>query len=355
MMSRVVGAVQRRLLALMIICYLLAAVAPRPGEAMRAMALGSGSPVKVPMVLLAVMLSTAGLGVRIRDLRTVAGRPLRLASGVAMNALLPVLLLPVAAMCLRAWPDAAEVECLAVGLLLVLAMPIAGGAASWGQNAGGNVPLVVAMVVGSTLLSPVTVPWGLTVSAALVGPGGARSLDDTARLDGLAGTAGAGAFALALIVLPSLAGILGRAILGERRAARIAPVIKLANIVNILLLCYLNASGALGQALSPPDLDFLALAVGVAGAVCCLSFLVGRWMSRWTRCDTPDGISLTFATGMNNTSAAAVLAASWFAHRPQVLVPILAYSLLQKLAASLFGTRPPSPTVAPVVSPPAPS
>ncbi|GAA2277766.1 hypothetical protein GCM10010149_21550 [Nonomuraea roseoviolacea subsp. roseoviolacea] len=349
MMIRMVGTVQRWLLALMIVCYLLAAVVPGPGEVLRTLALrmlGSGGSVTMPMVLLAVMLSTAGLGVRMQDLRAVAGRPLRLASGVAVNALLPVALLPVAALCLRAWPDAAEVECLAVGLLLVLAMPIAGGAASWGQNAGGNVPLVVAMIVGSTLLSPVTVPWGLTVSAALVGPAGAGSLDDTARLDGLAGTAGGGAFVLALIVLPCLAGIIARAMLGERRAARTAPVIKLINIVNILLLCYINASGALGQALSHPDPDFLILAACVAGAVCCLSFLTGRWISRWTRCDTPDGISLTFATGMNNTSAAAVLAASWFAHRPQVLLPILAYSLLQKLAASLFGTRPPAPPAA---------
>ncbi|MEV4110323.1 bile acid:sodium symporter [Nonomuraea sp. NPDC049695] len=349
MIVRMVGMVQRRLFALMIVCYLLAAVVPRPGEVLRTAALrllGSDGSVTMPMVLLAVMLSTAGLGVRVRDLCAVVGRPLRLASGVAVNALLPLVLLPVAAMCLQAWPDAAEVECLAVGLLLVLAMPIAGGAASWGQTAGGNVPLVVAMVVGSTLLSPVTVPWGVAASAALVGPAGVGSLDDTARLDGLAGTAGAGAFALALIVLPCLAGIIARAMLGERRAARTAPVIKLVNIVNILLLCYINASGALGQALSHPDPDFLALAVSVAGAVCCLSFLVGRWISRWTRCDAPDGISLTFATGMNNTSAAAVLAASWFAHRPQVLVPILAYSLLQKVAASLFGPRSPAPPAA---------
>ncbi|WP_189248928.1 bile acid:sodium symporter family protein [Streptosporangium pseudovulgare] len=348
-MIRMVGTVQRWLLALMIVCYLLAAVVPRPGEVLRTVALpvlGSGSSVTMPMILLAVTLSTAGLGVRVRDLRTVLGRPVRLASGVAVNALLPVVLLPVAALCLRAWPDAAEVECLAVGLLLVLAMPIADGAASWGQNAGGNVPLVVAMVVGSTMLSPVTVPWGLTVSAALVGPAGVGSLDDTARIDGLAGTAGAAAFALALIVLPCLAGIIARAVVGERRTTRAAPVVKLVNLVNILLLCYVNASGALGQALSHPDPDFMILAVGVAGVVCCLSFLAGRWISRWTRCDTPDGISLTFATGMNNTSAAAVLAASWFAHRPQVLLPILAYSLLQKLAAGLFGTRAAAPPAA---------
>lgn len=336
------AAAQRYLLALMIGCYLLAGLFPRPGETLRALALRlpiEGGTFTVPMLLLAVMLMTAGLGVRVRDLGGVVRRPLRLVLGVAANAVLPAVLLPVVALCLRSWPDAGEVEFLTVGLLLVLAMPIAGGAASWGQNAGGNVPLVVAMVVGSTLCSPFTIPWGLRTAAVLVGPGGAGSLDDTTRLDGLAGTAGAGAFALALIVLPCVAGIAARALLGERRAAHAVPIVKAVNVVNILLLCYVNAAGALGQALSHPDPDLLVLAIGMSGAVCWLSFLLGQWMSRWTRCDTPDGISLTFAAGMNNTSAAAVLAASWFAHRPQVLLPILAYSLLQKLTAGAFGAR----------------
>ncbi|WP_460304661.1 bile acid:sodium symporter family protein [Actinocorallia aurea] len=331
---------QRKLLTLMIVCYALAAVFPQAGEAVRAVTWASpaGGRFSVPMVLLAVMLLTAGLGVRVRDLSGVMRRPLRPASGVVANALLPVVLLPVAALLLRGWHDAAEAECLMVGLLLVLAMPIAGGAASWGQLAGGSVPLVVAMIVVSTLLSPLTVPWGLTVTAALIGPEGVGGLDDTARLDTLAGTAGAGAFAVAVIVVPCLAGIVIRAGLGERRAARAVPVMKLVNVVNILLLCYLNAAGALGEALARPDPDLLVLAVIVSGTVCCLSFLIGRSMARWTRSAHPDGISLAFAAGMNNTSAAAVLAAGSFAHRPQVLLPILAYSLLQKITAGLVAT-----------------
>ncbi|HEY0537905.1 MAG TPA: hypothetical protein VGD53_06035 [Actinoallomurus sp.] len=39
------------------------------------------------------------------------------------------------------------------------------------------------------------------------------------------------------------------------------------------------------------------------------------------RCDSPERISLIIATGMNNSSAVAVLAAAWFSYRPEVLLP----------------------------------
>ncbi|MFI6685910.1 bile acid:sodium symporter family protein [Streptomyces sp. NPDC050485] len=341
MLVGVVAAVQRWLLGLMLGCYLVAGVFPGPGEALRGLTLRlpvGGVVLSLPMVLLAVMLFNAGLGVRVAELSGVLRRPQRLVLGIAVNALLPVVVLPVVGLCLGSWPDAGEVESLLVGLVLVLAMPIAGGAASWGQNAGGNVPLAVAMVLGSTLLSPLTVPLGLRLAGYLVGPGGTGGLDDTTRLDGLAGT-GAGPFALASVVLPCLVGIAARALLGDRRISRVLPVVKAVNAANVLLLCYVNAAGALGQALAHPDPDLLALVLGVSGMVCCASFLLGRWMSRWTRCDVPDRISLTFATGMNNSSAAAVLAAAWFSHRPEVLLPILAYSLLQKAMAGAVGSR----------------
>jgi BASS family bile acid:Na+ symporter len=331
---------QRWLLALMLACYLLAGVLPGPGERLRGLTLTASSDVRVslPMVLLAVMLVNAGLGVRLVDLGGVLRRPFRLALGIAANALLPAVVLPGVALCLHSWHDVRELECLLVGLLLVLAMPIAGGATAWGQNAGGNVPLVVTMVLGSTLLSPLSVPLGLRLTGHLLGPAGTGGLDDTSRLDGLAGTA-VGTFALASVVLPCLAGITLRALLPPHRVAALLPVVKAVNLVNILLLCYVNAAGALGHAVSHPDPDLLTLAFGASAVVCGLGFLFGRWMSRLARCDSPDAISLTFATGMNNSSAAAVLAASWFPDRPEVLLPILSYSLLQKAVAGTVGGR----------------
>jgi len=324
----------------MLLCYALAALLPGPGVAVRRWHLpapGAGGELTVSAVLLAAMLFNAGLGVRPADLRGVVRRPGRVVAGVLGNALLPLLLLPVLALLLRPWGDPAETEALLVGLLLVLAMPIAGGAAAWGQNAGGNVPLVVTMVLGSTLLSPLTVPLGLRLAGGLVGPDGAGGLDDTARIDHLAGTA-VGTFALVSVVAPCLAGIGLRRALGERRTLPLRAVVRPVNLVVVLALCYLNASGALGRVLRSPDPDLLALTFVSAGAVCAATFLAGAGLSWLARCDTEDAIAMTFATGMNNSSAAAVLAAARFADRPEVLLPILAYSLLQKSAAAVVGT-----------------
>ncbi|MEU8759275.1 bile acid:sodium symporter [Streptomyces sp. NPDC048659] len=335
MFARVLAAAQRRLLALMLGCYGLAAVLPGPGEALRRLGTplpGGAGRLTLPMALLALMVFNAGLGVRLGELREVARRPLRAGLGVAANALLPLAVLPLAAAVLSLWPDAAEAEGLLVGLLLVLAMPIAGGAASWAQNAGGDMPLAVATVVGSTLLSPLTVPATIYLAGRVVGPAGLGTLDDTTTIDGIART-GAGVFAVVAVVLPCLAGMGARALLGERAVRRTLPAVKAVNLLNVLLLCYVNATGALGRALAHPDPDLLVVAPLAAAAVCFLGFRCGRWTSAWTRCDGPAAVSLSLATGMNNSSAAAALAATCFAQRPQVLLPILAYSLVQKIAA----------------------
>ncbi|MEV0451116.1 bile acid:sodium symporter [Streptomyces sp. NPDC050600] len=341
MLARVPAFVQRRLLGLMLGCYVLAAVCPGPGEALRGLGVplpGGSSRITLPMALLALMVFHAGLGVRLSDLRAVVRHPLRPALGVAGNALLPLAVLPVAALVLTLWPDASEAEGLLVGLMLVLAMPIAGGAAPWAQNAGGNLPLAVATVIGSTLLSPLTVPATLYVAGRVVGPAGIGALDDTATLDGIART-GAGPFAVVAVVLPCLAGMGARVVLGERVVARALPAVKALNLLNTLLLCYVNATGALGRALAHPDPDLLVVAPCAAAAVCLLAFRCGRWAAARAHCDRPDSISLTLATGMNNSSAAAALAATCFAPRPQVLLPILAYSLFQKIAAQTASRR----------------
>ncbi len=78
-----------------------------------------------------------------------------------------------------------------------------------------------------------------------------------------------------------------------------------------------------------------------------LSFFLGAGCGRITRSTQPNRISLTLATAMNNSSAAAVLASTWFPRLPGVLLPILCYSLLQKTAASAVATRGPAPRQAP--------
>ena len=322
-MKAILAFAQRRLLLLMVVCYLLAGLFPGPGQALR----------PAGPVLLAVMVFNAGLGFGIGELLRQIKRPGRLLLGVGANALLPAVILPLVAVLISGWHDGREVSGLLIGLALVLSMPIAGGAAAWGQNAGGNVALTVAMVLGSTLLSPLTIPVGLHIAGEF-----------TSGLEPLnAAGAGCGLFALAGVVLPCIAALGVRHFAGERRVTAVTPVIKTVNLVDILLLCYSNASAALPRVVAHPDVDLLVLVAVVAAGVCAACFLLGRWLSGRTRCDRRDAIALTFATGMNNSSAASVLAGTWFIHRPVVLLPILAYSLLQKsLAATIrFRQAPP--------------
>ncbi|CAM5556675.1 hypothetical protein SALBM311S_06143 [Streptomyces alboniger] len=50
--------------------------------------------------------------------------------------------------------------------------------------------------------------------------------------------------------------------------------------------------------------------------------------------DAPASSSLTLACGMNNSSASAVLITTTLPDKPHLLLPVLAYGLLQKTAAS---------------------
>jgi BASS family bile acid:Na+ symporter len=73
---------------------------------------------------------------------------------------------------MAAWHSNGEVQNILVGLALVASMPIAGSSTAWSQNASGDVTLSFGLVLGSTLLSPLTTPtrhWELPL--ALRSPG----------------------------------------------------------------------------------------------------------------------------------------------------------------------------------------
>jgi BASS family bile acid:Na+ symporter len=94
-----------------------------------------------------------------------------------------------------------------------------------------------------------------------------------------------------------------------------------------------NASGVLGPFLRHPRPALLAGALAVAATVCGLSFALGRVAAHALRLDARAGASVTLACGMNNSSASAVLITTTLPDRPHILLPVLAYGLLQKVAA----------------------
>ncbi|MDB4971790.1 MAG: Na+-dependent transporter [Myxococcaceae bacterium] len=333
LLERVVATMQSNLLWVLLAIYLLAGVLPGPGLFIKRVQVGSlglfgEAPVALSLtnLLLASMLFTAGLGVSLHDARGIFEHPRLLAAGVLANAAMPVLFLALLSVVAGAWPETDEAQSTLAGLALIGAMPIAGGASIWTQNADGNVPLTVGLVLGSTLLSPLSIPLALySVSHFTSGD----YAEDLAEIAG----DGTITFSLLSVVVPCFLGIALRHYAGSARVARATPWIKVSNLLVLLTLSYTNASGAMHAIVAEPDYDMLALVFLITATMCMTSFYVGYRLSRLLGARPADTISLTFGVGMNNSSASSVLAAARMSDHPLVLVPILAYGMLQKVLA----------------------
>jgi BASS family bile acid:Na+ symporter len=224
------------------------------------------------------------------------------------------------------WHNPDEVQNILVGLALVASMPIAGSSTAWSQNANGNLALSLGLVLFSTFLSPLTTPIALhSVGLMTIG-------DYSEDLHELAGS-GTGWFLTISVIIPSLVGIACRWGLGRERVSVAKPYLKLANSAILLLLNYSNASISLPQAIADPDLDFLAVTLGIALLLCVTAFLAGWVIARLRRSDLSEQIALMFGLGMNNNGTGLVLASMTLADHPRVLLPIIFYNLVQHLVA----------------------
>lgn len=324
--------VHHRFLWLLIASYLAASVVPAAGQWLRSQSFGricmfgETSTVSLPMLLLALLLFNAGLGVRGGQLVRAFQRPTVLVVGIAANILYPLCLIAMVMLGLKLWHNSDEAQTLLVGLAVVGAMPIAGSSTGWAQNASGNMALSLGMVLVSTLFSPFTTPAALhSISLAVPGEYG----EGIRRLAG-DGTTG---FLTLCVVIPSLLGITAGWLLGEERTQATKPAIRTANSLILLLLCYSNATACLPQVLADPDWDFLVLTIGIVTSLSILGFGAGALVALLLRTSRPERTSLMFGLGMNNNGTGLVMATATFSGMPMVLLPILGYNLVQHLVA----------------------
>ncbi len=99
-----------------------------------------------------------------------------------------------------------------------------------------------------------------------------------------------------------------------------------------------NAAGALGSFVSRPNLPLTAVAAGLAAAVCSLSF-AGPPDRTPVAAGFPAGRIGHPGLWHEQQQRGAVLVSSVLPARPHALLPVLAYSLLQKLAAGRVTRR----------------
>jgi BASS family bile acid:Na+ symporter len=328
-MQALLHGLQRRLLALLGVSYVLGALFPSAGLWIRSHHLARVGSFYVTWqwLMLGFLLFNAGIGVTARDLRRLVRHPGLLPVALVANSLVPltgILLTPT----VLHWHNGAELETALVGFAIVGAMPIAASCTAWTRNREGNLALAVGLVVISTLASPVLTPAVLGLAAhALDAP-------HAARVQSLA-HGGCVSFLFLSALVPSALGVGARNLLGEARAATWGPPLKVLNLANLLALNYANASLALPKALGEPDWDYLALIFALAFGLCIAAFAAGYAVGSVMHVDGADRTTLMFALGMNNNGSGLVLASAGLAEHPHVLLPILVYNIAQQLVAGV--------------------
>ncbi|MYS21687.1 bile acid:Na+ symporter, BASS family, partial [Streptomyces sp. DvalAA-14] len=190
---------------------------------------------------------------------------------------------------------------------------------------------IIGIVLTSTLLSPLTTPVTLSTAALLARGHYAADLGRMAH-------AGGGLFAAITVTAPCLAGLLAQRLTPGTCRTRALPSLKLITLLAAVVLTYTNASGALGSQLLHPQPLFIAASLTAAAATCLAGLACGWGLARGLRRDRGDALAITLASGMNNSSAGAVFASTQLPAHPQVLMPILAYSLFQKVGAGAVGS-----------------
>ncbi|MER5946253.1 sodium-dependent transporter [Streptomyces sp. NPDC001904] len=312
--------------------YAVALLAPWPGLWLRRPHLLAGLTVHVPPVLLGVLLFAGGFQVRVRALAGLVRRPWALLAALALHCALPLVLIPLLVLLLRGTPDADHGSGIVTAMVMIVTMPVAANATVWTAKGDGDQPSMVAAVLGSTLLSPVTTPLVMRALTLQVHGAWTHTLTVAAELS-------QGGFALAGIVAPCALGVCCRLALSAAGADTLEAGISLLALLASLVTTYLNASGALGACLAQPRPLLLCAAVAAAVGVCGSAFALGRAAGAVLRLDRGRCSSLALACGMSNSSAGAVLITAAMPEKPYLLMPVLAYGLVQKSFAGLVVRR----------------
>lgn len=314
--------------------YVMAALLPGPALSIRSHLLGrihlfgETTSITWPVLMLAFLLGNGGLGTDIHQLKKLWSKPQTLVSSLATNIIAPLALIYVTAALLFQWHSQQESQAIMVGLTVIASMPIAGSSTAWSQKAQGSLALSIGLVLSSTFLSPFVTPFCLRATGPLLS---GDYHDDLQELS----VYGTRAFLAISVILPVLLGLLLRRFAGEKRVEQIMPALKLANLLNLLLLNYCNAATALPQALHEHDLDFLLLSFFVVAIFCIALFTLGWLLATVRKVTAAERVAIVFGLGMNNNGTALVLVTSTMADHPMAILQVVLYTLVQNLVAGL--------------------
>lgn len=204
------------------------------------------------------------------------------------------------------------------GLILAMVIPTGITSFIWVAMYRGNIALTLSIILIDTLLSPLIVPYSLSI---LVGE--SVNLEVWNMMLGLMG----------MIVIPSVIGMAlnewtkGKAM--ERLGPKLSPLSKIALATVIMI----NTS-VVAPYLRDVNQKLILVGLIVLFIAFC-GYLFAWLLGILMKCGRDTIIALTFTGGMRNISAGAVIAVAYFP--PAVAVPVVIGMLFQQVLASVYG------------------
>jgi len=321
---------RRHFVWLLVGCYVLAAIWPDPGLAMRNWYLPiriDDGHVTFPLMLLAWMLFCAALMTDLAQIRVVLRHPLLLCTAVAAVWVGPALLVVAAGWAVPLLVDNESAAGLLVGLPLVAAMPVANSSVGWVQNTGGNLALGLAVVVLSISLSPWATPQLLEWLGKSLSPGEQKSCEELVNRF-------SGWFFMIWVILPTALGFFSRYVITPQRIAAAANYIAVASATALLLLNYINSALALPEA-GKFGFGLLSVTIALAVALSIVGLALGAAISYGLRLSSTAGTALLFGLSMKHTGLALILASAVLHDKPLAILLIILATVSQHLLAAL--------------------
>ncbi|MBD2846470.1 bile acid:sodium symporter family protein [Paenibacillus sp. IB182496] len=260
--------------------------------------------------LFAFVTLTMALDCGLKQLRQVVARPLPM----LWTLVLAHIVLPLAAYGLGAAIFGADSPYV-VGFVLFTIIPLGVSSVIWVGLSGGSVPLMLALVVLDSALSPLVVPAGIHL---LFGTG--VEVDTSRIMSDL----------VLIVVAPTALGVLLHQASRGRIAGAVKPV-----AAPISKLCFASVVALNAAAIAPyveelrSDMLRLVPVVLVLVGLCYAVGMAGVWRSRSRELT----VTISYAAGMRNISLGIVLALGYFS--PLTAVPVVLGILIQQPAATL--------------------
>ena len=204
------------------------------------------------------------------------------------------------------------------GFILLYSAPAAASGFIWITTFRGNMALGLSLILFDTLLSPIFMPLSISVLA-----GSKVTMDPGSIMISLIFT----------VVIPTILGIMLNETSRGKIPALISPYFNPLSKFSLMLIIAANASSTL-PAIQFNDQKIWKIA-GLCITLTILTMLTARLAGFITRCDYEKSVALVFTIGQRNTSAAIIIATSFF---PEAFaLPALINILFQQIISGIMG------------------